>query len=296
MIEYPDDAGLRREGGRHGLRTEVMVRDVVRVVEVLNLKRQRFFSKRSVLSGSMALRCFGSPRFTVFDADFSTNSETVDPPLKVKDLLAYEDDMLTITPVSAAAADAGGTLVKVVPIAFDPVFTEIELSDEQRQFKADVSFRKLLLDGREVPLTTPYQLDLWNAGAEETVFVMDPREAMVEKILGWSVHAQAKHYGDVAWMSYEAFEVGNPDFDFKGAELRSLLADKLAAMRKLQPDTYASFPHVDAVIGKLGQPPVLDRREWQRMVYLKAHRTRWTQAELHRIVKDLLMPRLRIRL
>jgi hypothetical protein len=48
--------------------------------EVKNLADRDFFNRKSVLAGSMALRCFGSPRFTVYDADLSTSSDTVDPP------------------------------------------------------------------------------------------------------------------------------------------------------------------------------------------------------------------------
>ncbi len=72
MIDYPDDDELRAQSREHDLALPVLVRDIVRVVEVLNLGAKRFFKKDSVLAGSMALRCFGSPRFTVYDADFST--------------------------------------------------------------------------------------------------------------------------------------------------------------------------------------------------------------------------------
>jgi hypothetical protein len=64
MIDYPEDQQLREQASRHDLQAPVLIRDIVRVVEVLNLRAERFFNKRSVLSGSMALRCFGSPRFT----------------------------------------------------------------------------------------------------------------------------------------------------------------------------------------------------------------------------------------
>jgi hypothetical protein len=103
MIDYSEDEQLREQASLHDLQAPVLIRDIVRVVELLNLRARQFFNKRSVLAGSMALRCFGSPRFTVYDA----------------------------------------------------VFTNIVLADQDRQFKADISFRGLLLDGREVPLATP---------------------------------------------------------------------------------------------------------------------------------------------
>ncbi len=63
MIEYPEDGATEKEAEKNGIPDFVLIRDLVRIVEVLNLDAQDFFSSKSVLSGSMALRCFGSPRF-----------------------------------------------------------------------------------------------------------------------------------------------------------------------------------------------------------------------------------------
>ena len=162
MIDYPEDQQLREQASRHDLQAPVLIRDIVRVVEVLNLRAQRFFNKRSVLSGSMALRCFGSPRFTVYDADFSTSAETVDPPASMTDMLRYSDEDLDIIPAEAVSADRRETLIQIEPIRFDAAFTSIVLADQDQQFKADVSFRGLLLDGREVPFEPPTR---WRSGA-----------------------------------------------------------------------------------------------------------------------------------
>jgi hypothetical protein len=202
MIDYPEDQQLRDQASQHDLQAPVLIRDIVRVVEVLNLRAEKFFNKRSVLSGSMALRCFGSPRFTVYDADFSTSAATVDPPASMTELLRYSDENLDIVPAAATVADQRATLIQVEPIRFDAAFTGIALADEDRQFKADVSFRGLLLDGREVPFDTPYSLDLWSEAP--AVWVMDPVEVLAEKILGWCVHGLVKHYADVAWITIAA--------------------------------------------------------------------------------------------
>jgi hypothetical protein len=87
----------------------------------------------------MALRCFGSPRFTVYDADFSTSAAPVDPPASMTELLCYSDENLDIIPATAKAADRRETLVQIELIRFDAVFTNIVLADEERQFKADIS-------------------------------------------------------------------------------------------------------------------------------------------------------------
>ena len=199
VIEYPDDRPIAEQASAHALPEPVLVRDLVRVVEVLNLKNQGFFSKDSVLAGSMALRCFGSPRFTVYDADFSTSSQTVDPPTAMKKMLNYRDDELEITAADLVPHDQGGTAWKSAPITFEPVFTSLVPNAEERTFKADVSFRGLLLPGWEVPLLVPYDLDIWQE--EPLVFVMDPHETVAEKILGWCVHRNVKHYADLAYIA-----------------------------------------------------------------------------------------------
>ena len=61
-ISYPSDEQLREAAVRTGIPAPVLLRDVVRMVEVANLREQGFFDERSVLAGSMALRNFGSPR------------------------------------------------------------------------------------------------------------------------------------------------------------------------------------------------------------------------------------------
>jgi hypothetical protein len=94
VISYPPDRSISEQATAQDLPEAVLVRDLVRVVEVLNLKEQGFFGKDSVLAGSMGLRCFGSPRFTVYDADFATSSEAVNPPTEMKKKLAYRDDEL----------------------------------------------------------------------------------------------------------------------------------------------------------------------------------------------------------
>lgn len=290
MIDYPEDQQLREQASRHDLQAPVLVRDIVRVVEVLNLRAQRFFNKRSVLSGSMALRCFGSPRFTVYDADFSTSAQTVDPPASMTDMLRYSDEDLDIIPAAAIAVDQRETLIQIEPIRFDATFTSIALADQDQQFKADVSFRGLLLDGKEVSFDTPYSLELWSEAP--TVWVMDPVEVLAEKILGWCVHGLVKHYADVAWITIAAQTTGSP-LAFSYPELRDILHGKLELMRELQPGIYRAFPSIDAVVGKLAQSPQFDQVQWQKLVYLQAHRAAYSQEDLRRVVQETLAPGLR---
>lgn len=292
MIEYPDDRPIAEQASAHALPEPVLVRDLVRVVEVLNLKNQGFFSKDSVLAGSMALRCFGSPRFTVYDADFSTSSQTVDPPTAMKKMLNYRDDELEITAADLVPHDQGGTAWKSAPITFEPVFTSLVPNAEERTFKADVSFRGLLLPGWEVPLLVPYDLDIWQE--EPLVFVMDPHETVAEKILGWCVHRNVKHYADLAYIALvsQAEPPARPiELDYR--KTREVTAAKLETMRALQPDFYAPFPSVDGLVGDLAKPPQLDKRQLMDIMYLRAHRDRFKPEIISRAVREILAAGLR---
>jgi hypothetical protein len=97
-LALPEDERTSAESERLGLDEVVIVRDVVRLVEVVHLQDQEFFSTHSVLAGSMALRTYGSPRFTVFDADFSTSASASGDPRELLDKMRYRGHRLDITP------------------------------------------------------------------------------------------------------------------------------------------------------------------------------------------------------
>jgi hypothetical protein len=291
VIDYPTDRRVSAEADRHDIPEPVLVRDLVRVVEVLNLKAKDFFSKRSVLAGSMALRCFGSPRFTVYDADFSTSSETVSPPTVMKAKLAYSDDDLEIMPAELVPHDAQGTSWQSAPIEFNPVFTSLIPNPDDRSFKADVSFRGMLLDGLEVPFKVPYDLDIWPESP--AVYIMDPHETLAEKILGWCAHRQVKHYADLAYVALVSRPGGAQLIDLSYPRAREVLDGKLATMSRLQPDIYAAFPSIDALLDDLAQRPQFSSTQWSRIMYLRDARDRFTQAHLIAAVTGVLVPGLK---
>jgi hypothetical protein len=291
VIDYPDDRSIATEADRHDIPEPVLVRDLVRVVEVLNLKAQDFFSERSVLAGSMALRCFDSPRFTVYDADFSTSSQTVNPPTVMKDKLAYRDDDLEITPADLVPHDDGGTAWQSAPISFTPAFTSLIPDPDDRSFKADVSFRGMLLDGLEIPFKVPYDLGIWEENP--AVYIMDPHETLAEKILGWCAHRQVKHYADLAYIALVSRPGDGRLIELNYARAREVLDGKLATMRELQPDNYAPFPDIDALIDDLAKSPRFKPMQWAKIMYLRNKRDRFTQAHLTAAVMGILVPGLR---
>jgi hypothetical protein len=292
VINYPPDRRILEQATEQDLPNAVLVRDLVRVVEVLNLKRQGFFGKHSVLAGSMALRSFGSPRFTVYDADFATSSEVVDPPTAMKGKLAYRDDDLEISASDLTPHDAGGTAWKSAPVVFEPVFTSLVPQPSDRTFKVDVSFRGLQMPGLEVPLRVPYELDIWDH--EPAVFVMDPHEIVADKILGWCVHRLLKHYADLGYVALASHPEAKPrgiDLDYSTA--RDVTAAKLEAMRRLQPSLYAPFPNVDALIGELARPLPVNRNEWTAITYVRSARDRLAPELVVRAVREVLAEGLR---
>jgi hypothetical protein len=290
VIDYPGDDAIEKEARKHGIPDPVLIRDLVRIVEVINLAEQGFFGTERVLSGSMALRCFRSPRFTVYDADFATAVEAQPGRTEMRDLLRYADDDLEILPADLTPHDTKGTGWKSEPIRYLPAFTSLAPEDT-RQFKADVSSRGLVLPGLEQQLLVPYELGIWDEAP--VVWIMDPHEITAEKILGWVIHREAKHYADLAFIVLAAQPQAGPLLELDRSILRNTLDAKLAIMRELQPDNYAAWSSVDDVVASLAESPVFSAQEWDKIVYLEARRDLFDQTTLKRAVQTLLVPMLK---
>jgi hypothetical protein len=291
VIEDPSDRDRHREADEHGLPDAVLIRDLARIVEVLNLKAQGFFSEDSVMAGSMALRCYGSPRFTVFDADFSTTRATLMPVEEMRGKLNYADSELEID-ASELTSDDRETLWQSAPISFTPIFSQLVPSQADQQFKADISVRGLVHAGIPMPLEIPYDLGIWTE--TPSIFVMDPHEILAEKILGWCVNRLVKHYADIAFISYVAEgRLGAAIPEWSWATARDTLDAKLEIMRKVYPLMYAPFPSVDPIIGVLAAPPRFDPTQWREVLYLKSERDRFTREFVTAGVNDILVPKLR---
>ena len=290
MIEYPDDGAAEKEAAKHGIPEPVLIRDLVRIVEVMNLAKQDFFGTKSVLSGSMALRCFHSPRFTVYDADFATAVEAQRRRTEMRDMLRYADDDLEITPADLTPHDAKGTGWKSEPISYVPAFTALAPEDT-RTFKADISSRGLVLPGREQELLVPYDLGIW--AEAPVVYIMDPHEIAAEKILGWIRHREIKHYADLAFIVLAAQTQAGPLLGLDRDILRETLDAKLTIMRGIQPENYAPWTSVDDVVKSLEADPVFSEQEWAKIVYLRARRDRFNPVMLKQAVQRLLVPLLK---
>lgn len=288
MIRYPDDAALTRVANATGLPVPVVARDVVRLVAATHLSEQGFFSSRCVLAGSMALRLFDSPRFTVLDADLSADEAAFGPPDRLTRLLAYEDEDLVINPAPATPADGRGSLWQSKPVDFEAAFTN-QMPARDSYFKVDLSLRGLLLDGVEKRLEAPHLPDLWDQ--PPMVYVMHPHEIAAEKLLGWAGPRLAKHYADLAYISAATRIKNNPMPVIVWGNVRDLAEEKLVTMSRLQPDRYASLRDVDEVISALQTPP--SAAAFQRLTYTEPGRTRLTLAAVVHEVQMHLVPALR---
>jgi hypothetical protein len=288
VIAYPTDSEVVDEASSSGIPEPVLIRDIIRIVEVLNLKAQGFFGKRSVLAGSMALRCFQSPRFTVYDADFSTTTETVYPETKLKKLLTYHDEFVDVEVEALFPHDAKGTTWLADPVTYDAGFTALVPNREDRRFKADVSFRGVLLDGLERSIAVPYDLGLWKD--PPLVWVMNPHEAVAEKVLGWCAHRELKHYADLGFIAMEA-QKKDGDIVLDDNLLRETLDGKLRVMANLQPDNYQAFPNIDALIVDLAAPVAFPKQDWQKIMYVKSAQGVYQPKLLSAAVEQLLVPR-----
>lgn len=282
MISYPDDVAIEGEAKRHRLSEEILVRDLARIVEVLNLTSRGFLNKRSVLAGSMALRTAGSPRFTVYDADFSIGSTVSPGPEVIREALHYEDDELEIRPEGQEPFDKGRTGWHFEPVTYEPIFTSLVTQD---QFKADVSLRGLVEDGVEAPLMVPYDLGLWSE--PPLVWVMSLHEVVAEKVLGWCVQGLAKHYADLGYIT-GASVAGH--LQLHSRRLRDVLDAKLAVMTELQPTRYASFPSIDEVVRKLDAPPKIAPRQWNELEYPQSLRGNYKPRTVQTLIHGRLVP------
>jgi hypothetical protein len=72
-----------------------------------------------------------------------------------------------------------------------------------------------------------------------------------------------------------------------------VLDGKLAPMSQLQPDVYAAFPNIDALIADLSAKPQLAATQWAEIMYLRDQRDRFKPALLEVAVTRILVPGLR---
>src|SRR5450759_2812539 len=116
-----DDQIIEFCKGRPGLTEEQVVRDIARIVCIVNLVRNGTLDgKAMVLCGGMAMRCLDSPRMSVFDGD--TSSRTEPDPEVLRDAISYDEEEITI---KAGPLQRGEKLITFRPVEYDVRFSEL---------------------------------------------------------------------------------------------------------------------------------------------------------------------------
>jgi hypothetical protein len=199
MLHFPSDEDILNFTRTQGIgQPDLVLRDLARVATIFHLQEVGFFDRGAVLAGGMALRCYGARRFTVMDVDTSTN-EKVALGLLDAGLNWQIDGELIVKTKGVGWYDKHVQLEKAKPILFDALFSDIELTETQARFELTVNMRGVDLDPVEGRFRHHFP---WELGVEgRTLPLMDAREMMAEKILGYCVNVLGKHYADIAFLA-----------------------------------------------------------------------------------------------
>jgi nucleotidyltransferase AbiEii toxin of type IV toxin-antitoxin system len=283
-INYPTDAQIRAFAGEYKIPVAAVVRDLARIVEVSHLVEEGFLGQRVILTGGMALRCYESKRYTMRDTDTSAFVRIDDDELEA--VIPYEDERISIQPEDPGQWDINSALRTVQPIRFEPRFTGIQLGRDQREFSLNVSWRGVELDPVELPFLHQYP---WGLGTEAIrVPVMDIREILAEKVLGFCINSLAKHYSDLAFIGDVRYDDVADDRDL----LRWLVASKLAVNlrhipRRCEKVGVTEYEHLRA---RLGCPEEMGVHENWNVRYATTGRTAYSFDDAKLLIVERIVP------
>jgi hypothetical protein len=244
VTNWPTPDDIDRYRRELGVPPDAIVRDIARLVAIAHMVDQGRLNEDWVLTGGMALRLRGSPRFTMRDTDTSRRTGEPEQHL-IRDALTISSDGLEVTPADPAEWKPGRKLVSAQPIEFTAFFAGLGGQPIEDAFSFTVSWRGLQEPAEHLSLVHPYDtLDLPQTG----VPVMNLTEQVAEKIVGWCAHKLMKHYVDVAWVFHRLpHEVNRP-------RLGPLVQHKLDVGRALFPNAYTQFPDLKSVFMPLYEP------------------------------------------
>lgn len=239
----PDD--VDRYAGELRMPRDAIVRDIARLVTVAQMVHASELGDDFVLTGGMAMRLRGSPRFTMSDTDTSRRAREAPDRDHLAEALTVDQAELTVTPGDTLGWRPGKQLVIARPVGYAAYFAGVGAIPVDGEFTFTVSWRGLIEPAQHVLLAHHYpELEL----PRTIVPVMDLTEQIAEKIVGWSAHGLMKHYVDVAWAFYRLAD----QIDLM--KLGRLVEAKLAVGRELFPGEYAAFPDRQALCPALEDP------------------------------------------
>jgi Nucleotidyl transferase AbiEii toxin, Type IV TA system len=285
--ENIDDQILEFCKTREGLTEEQVVRDIARIVCIVNLVQNGTLDgKNTVLCGGMAMRCLDSPRMSVFDGDTSSRREP-DPDV-LRDAISHDEEEITI---KARAWRRRDELITFRPVEYDARFSQ--LAGAKDEFSLSVSHRGVEEPALWRALNHRYPFPL--LAQEVTVPIMDPDEILAEKIVAWWLFGHAKHYNDIAYLAGRMVREGRRD---RSPELRrsvsGLIEKKLLRNREVSSNLQS---RVDALTPserrrRLEEPDEhVDpdtHKGFNSLAYL--HGARPARADVDRLVQRVLLP------
>lgn len=198
-VSYPDPQAISDFAKATGLRSALVIRDIVRIAEIFNLLNAEFLGSQAVLTGGMALRLFASTRVSIRDLDVSVvgkgSALTVE---ELERLLEYEDRQVTIVPRQRGTWTRR-ELYQAKPLTFEQRFNPATLAEADSWISADVSLRGLEL--KPVPMKFIHGYPFSLGVEDEIVDVMNPVEILAEKAVAYGIFRLSKHLADLAYMS-----------------------------------------------------------------------------------------------
>jgi hypothetical protein len=236
QVDYPSDEFITQFAKTHRLTAADVLRDIARLIAIHQMTLEtKFLSDDCVLCGGVAMRFYGSRRFTVTDTDASYRLDDWDE-LDLQAALNIEVEDLTIEAGDPAYWQRKNRLTTAQPVEFSEEFSNFRSDRRQRTFKVTVSRRGLI----EPACWRPIVHDYPDMGIEEVnVPIMDINEQLAEKILGWSVNGLAKHYLDCAWIAAKMRG------ELSRETLIRCLTKKLDDAKKREPANYSGFASMD---------------------------------------------------
>jgi len=272
---------------RPGLSEEQVVRDIARIVCIVNLVANGTLDgENTVLCGGMAMRCLDSPRMSVFDGD--TSSRVEPDPGVLRDAISHDEEEITI---KAGAWRRGDKLITFRPVEYDARFSQ--LAGAKDEFSLSVSHRGVERPALWRTLNHRYPFPLLARDVE--VPIMDPDEILAEKIVAWWLFGHVKHYNDIAFLAARMVRDGRRDRD---PNVRKLVGDLIdVKLRRNREIGAAQAGRVDALNAperrrRLAQPADHvdpgEQKGFNSLAYL--HGTRPERAEVDRLVQRVLLP------
>jgi hypothetical protein len=235
-LDYPSDEFIVAFANRHRFAPVDVLRDIARLVAIHQMTvESKFLNDNCVLCGGVAMRFYGSHRFTITDTDASYRLDDWDE-LNLEAALEIEVEDLEIEAGDPAYWGRRTQLTTAQPVHFTEQFSNFRTDPQQRKFKVTVSRRGLIKDAVWTPIVHDYP----PMGIEDLkVPVMDMNEQLAEKMLGWAVNGLAKHYLDCAWIVTNQAPLLNRN------AVTDCLLRKLSNANAREPDNYAHLETID---------------------------------------------------